>query len=301
MIRLEAKGLIGNTPVVKLNHLVTEDMADVFVKLEGMNMSGSIKVRAALGMIEGAEKEGLLKPGMAIIEPTSGNTGIALALIGKMKGYRVVIVMPDTMSVERRNIIKAYGAELVLTDGRKGMSGAINEATAISENPKYFMPQQFNNRYNSQIHYETTGQEIIDDFDTLDAFVSSIGTGGTITGAGKRLKEHYKDIRIYGVEPEESPVLSGGSAGPHKIQGIGAGFVPKVLDVDVMDEILKVSSDASFKMTKQLLDEEGLFVGISTGAAVEAALRVAKTLGAGKSVLVISPDSGDKYISSQIF
>jgi cysteine synthase A len=301
MIRLEAKGLIGNTPVVKLNHLVTEDMADVYVKLEGMNMSGSIKVRAALGMIEGAEKEGLLKPGMAIIEPTSGNTGIALALIGKMKGYRVVIVMPDTMSVERRNIIKAYGAELVLTDGRKGMSGAINEATAISENPKYFMPQQFNNRYNSQIHYETTGQEIIDDFDTLDAFVSSIGTGGTITGAGKRLKEHYKDIRIYGVEPEESPVLSGGSAGPHKIQGIGAGFVPKVLDVDVMDEILKVSSDASFKMTKQLLDEEGLFVGISTGAAVEAALRVAKTLGAGKSVLVISPDSGDKYISSQIF
>ena len=301
MIRLESKGLIGNTPVVKLNHLVTGDMADIYVKLEGMNMSGSIKVRPALGMIEGAEKDGVLKQGMTIIEPTSGNTGIALALIGKMKGYRVIIVMPDTMSVERRNIIKAYGAELILTDGRKGMTGAINEATAIAENPKYFMPQQFNNRYNSQIHYDTTGQEIIDDFETLDAFVSSIGTGGTITGAGKRLKEHYLDICIYGVEPEESPVLSGGSAGPHKIQGIGAGFVPKVLDVDIMDDVLKVSSEASFKMTKRLLDEEGLFVGVSTGAAVEAALSVAKRLGVGKRVLVISPDSGDKYISSNIF
>jgi len=301
MIRSEAKGLIGHTPVIKLNHLITDDMADVYVKLEGMNMSGSIKVRTALGMIEGAEKDGILKPGMTIIEPTSGNTGIALALIGKIKGYDVEIVMPDTMSVERRNIIKAYGAKLILTDGRKGMTGAIGEATALAENEKYFMPQQFNNKYNSQIHYDTTGQEIIDDFEMLDAFVSSIGTGGTITGAGKRLKEHYKAIRVYGVEPEESPVLSGGSAGPHKIQGIGAGFVPNVLETDMMDAVIKVSSEQAFKMTRQLLDEEGIFVGISTGAAVEAALGVAKELGAGKRVLVISPDSGDKYISSNVF
>jgi cysteine synthase A len=301
MIKLEATQLIGNTPIVRLNQLVPEGSASVYVKLEGSNVSGSIKVRPALGMIEGAEKDGVLTPGMTIVEPTSGNTGIALALIGKMKGYKVIIVMPDTMSVERRNIIKAYGAELVLTDGKKGMSGAIAEATAMAEAPKYFMPQQFNNVYNSQIHYHTTGIEIANDFEALDAFVATIGTGGTITGVGKRLKERFSAIEIIGVEPSESPVLSGGSAGPHKIQGIGAGFVPGVLEVDILDEIIKVSSDEAIQMTKRLLDEEGLFVGISTGAAVTAALRVAAKLGAGKSVLTISPDSGEKYISSNVF
>ncbi|MDK2867198.1 MAG: cysteine synthase [Clostridiales bacterium] len=301
MIKMEVTQLIGNTPVVKLNKLVPEDSAAVYVKLEGSNMSGSIKVRAALGMIEGAEKDGTLKPGMTIVEPTSGNTGIALALIGKMKGYKVIIVMPDTMSVERRNIIKAYGAELVLTDGKNGMSGAIAEATKMSEGPKYFMPQQFNNAYNSKIHYETTGVEIINDFEALDAFVATIGTGGTVTGVGKRLKERDQAIKVIGVEPAESPVLSGGSAGPHKIQGIGAGFVPSVLEVNILDEVIKVSSDDALQMTKRLLDEEGLFVGISSGAAVTAALAVAARLGAGKTVLTISPDSGDKYISSNVF
>jgi len=302
MIKQEAKTLIGNTPVIKLSQIVGGNFADVYLKLEGMNLTGSVKARAALGMIEGAEKDGTLKPGMTIIEPTSGNTGIAIALIGKMKGYSVKIVMPDTMSVERRNIIKAYGAELVLTDGSKGMSGAIQEATRLAEDPKkVFMPQQFNNPYNSAIHYETTGLEIINDFKQLDAFVSSIGTGGTITGAGKRLRETFKDIKIYGVEPIESSVLSGGKPGPHKIQGIGAGFIPTILDVKIYDEVIKVSSEDAFEMTRRLLNDEGIFVGISTGAAVIAALNVAERLGKGKIVLAISPDSGEKYISSNVF
>ena len=293
--------LIGNTPVVKLNNIVDTSMANVYIKLEGFNLTGSIKVRTALGMITGAETRGDLKPGMTIIEPTSGNTGIALALIAKMKGYAIQIVMPDTMSVERRNIIKAYGAELVLTDGTKGMSGAIAEATRLADEFGYFMPQQFKNHDNSAIHYETTGVEIVNDFDALDAFVSTVGTGGTITGAGKRLREHFKDLLIYAVEPAESKVLSGGAPGPHKIQGIGAGFVPSILNVDIYDEIMTVSSEDAFEMTKKLLDEEGLFVGISTGAAVVASLRVAKQLGAGKNVVTISPDSGEKYISNGVF
>lgn len=293
--------LIGKTPVVKLNQLTDETMADVYVKLEGMNLTGSVKVRAAYGMVDEAEKLGLLKPGMKIVEPTSGNTGIALAYIGKIKGYPVSIVMPDTMSVERRNIIKAYGAELVLTDGSKGMSGAIKEATRMAEEEGYFMPQQFNNFANRNIHYSTTGVEIIDAFDTLDAFVSTVGTGGTISGAGKRLKEHFSGIEVVGVEPVESPVLSGGQAGPHKIQGIGAGFIPTIYDADVVDRIEQVVSPEAFEMTKRLLDEEGLFLGISSGAAVIAALRTAKRLGKGKTVVVISPDNGEKYISNNVF
>ncbi len=293
--------LIGKTPVVKLNQLTDETMADVYVKLEGMNLTGSVKVRAAYGMVDEAEKLGLLKPGMKIVEPTSGNTGIALAYIGKIKGYPVSIVMPDTMSVERRNIIKAYGAELVLTDGSRGMSGAIKEATRMAEEEGYFMPQQFNNFANRNIHYSTTGVEIIDAFDTLDAFVSTVGTGGTISGAGKRLKEHFKGIEVVGVEPVESPVLSGGQAGPHKIQGIGAGFIPTIYDADVVDRIEQVVSPEAFEMTKRLLDEEGLFLGISSGAAVIAALRTAKRLGKGKTVVVISPDNGEKYISNNVF
>ncbi|HAS72651.1 MAG TPA: cysteine synthase A [Clostridiales bacterium UBA8960] len=293
--------LIGNTPVVKLNHLIDESMADVYVKLEGMNLTGSVKVRAAFGMIDEAEKSGQLKKGSKIVEPTSGNTGIALAYIGKIKGYPVTIVMPDTMSVERRNIIKSYGAELLLTDGSKGMSGAIKEATRMADEEGYYMPQQFNNVANRNIHYHTTGQEIIDQFKRLDAFVSTVGTGGTISGAGKRLKEHFEGIQIIGVEPVESPVLSGGQPGPHKIQGIGAGFIPSIYDADVVDQIEQVNSVEAFEMTKKLLDVEGLFLGISSGAAVEVALRVAKKLGKGKRVIVISPDNGEKYISNNVF
>lgn len=293
--------LIGKTPVVKLNQLTDDTMADVYVKLEGMNLTGSVKVRAAFGMIDEAEKSGLLRPGMRIVEPTSGNTGIALAYIGKIKGYPVSIVMPDTMSVERRNIIKAYGADLVLTDGSKGMSGAIKEATRMADEEGYFMPQQFNNTANRNIHYNTTGVEIIDAFDTLDAFVSTVGTGGTISGAGKRLKEHFSGVEVVGVEPVESPVLSGGQAGPHKIQGIGAGFVPNIYDAAVVDRIEQVDSPEAFEMTKRLLDEEGLFLGISSGAAIAAALRTAKRLGKGKTIVVISPDNGEKYISNNVF
>lgn len=293
--------LIGNTPMVKLNKLTDDQMAEVYVKLEGMNLTGSVKVRAAYGMIDAAEKEGLLKPGMKIVEPTSGNTGIALAYIGKLKGYEVIIVMPDTMSVERRNIIKSYGATLLLTDGTKGMSGAIQEATRLSEDEGYYMPQQFNNLANSHIHYMTTGKEIAESFDDLDALVSTVGTGGTISGVGKRLKERFKAIRVIGVEPVESPVLSGGNPGPHKIQGIGAGFVPKIYDASVVDQIEKVDSAQAYEITRKVFEEEGLFLGISSGAAIVAALRIAKELGPGKRLVVISPDSGEKYISNNVF
>ncbi len=301
MIYNQVIDMIGNTPVIKLNQMIEADMADVYVKLEGLNLTGSIKVRAALGMIEDAEASGRLKPGMTIIEPTSGNTGIAIAYIGKLKGYLVRIVMPDTMSLERRNIIKSYGAELILTDGSKGMSGAIQEATRLSLQDTYFMPQQFNNVANRNYHYKTTANEIIDDFSELDAFVASVGTGGTIAGAGARLKEHYKKIEVIGVEPTESPVLSGGAPGSHKIQGIGAGFIPSIYDVKVVDSIELVSSIEAYDMTKRLFEEEGLFLGISSGAAIFAALKVAKRLGSGKKILVISPDGGDKYISNNVF
>lgn len=301
LVKEDVLTLIGNTPVVKLNHLVDEDMAEVYVKLEGMNLTGSVKARAALGMILDAEKSGALKSGMTIIEPTSGNTGIALAYIGKLKGYPVTIVMPDTMSVERRNIIKSYGAELILTDGSKGMSGAIQEATRLSETTNYFMPQQFKNKANRDYHYQTTGKEIIDSFESLDAFVASVGTGGTVSGAGARLKEHFNGIKVIGVEPVESPVLSGGQAGPHKIQGIGAGFVPEIYDANVVDRVEKVDSTQAYQLTKEIFEKEGLFLGISSGAAIEAALRVAKELGKGKTVVVISPDGGDKYISNNVF
>lgn len=301
MIKGNLLNMIGNTPVVKLNYMTKEDMADVYVKLEGFNLTGSVKARAALGMIEAAEAAGILKPGVKIVEPTSGNTGIALAYIGKLKGYDVNIVMPDTMSVERRNIIKSYGAELVLTDGSKGMSGAIAEATRLAQEEGYFMPQQFTNDANRNMHYNTTGLEIIEDFESLDAFVATVGTGGTISGTGKRLKEHYSSIAIVGVEPVESPVLSGGNPGPHKIQGIGPGFVPAIYDESVVDQIEKVDSATAYEITKRLLNEEGLFLGISSGAAIAAAIRVAEQLGKGKKVLVISPDNGEKYISNNVF
>ena len=294
--------MIGATPILKLNKLVKGDMADIFVKLEKFNPAGSIKDRAALGMIEKAEKLGLLKEGYTIVEPTSGNTGIALAMIGRIKGYEVIIVMPETMSVERRNLIKAYGAQLVLTDGTKGMKGAINKANEIAAgNSEFFVPQQFNNLANPEKHYRTTAEEIFVDVEDFDIFVAGVGTGGTITGVGRRLKEIKAGIKVVAVEPEKSPVLSGGEPGPHKIQGIGAGFVPDIYDGNVVDEIIRISDEEAFEMAKLMAKEEGILVGISTGANIAAAIKVAKKLGKGKKVVTVSPDGGEKYISMGIY
>ncbi len=293
--------LIGNTPVIKLNNIFSGDIADIYVKLEGYNLGNSVKDRAALGMIEAAEKAGKLKPGGTIVEPTSGNTGISLALISKLKGYKVILVMPDTMSVERRSIIAAYGAELILTEGKKGMNGAIEKAGELIENnPDFFMPQQFKNSANPLKHYETTGEEIIKDLPDLDAFVAGVGTGGTISGAGKRLKEFNSEIKIVAVEPQESPVISGGKPGPHKIQGIGAGFVPDNLDLYVVDEIIEIPTERAFEICR-ILAENGLLLGASSGANIAAAYETAKKLGKGKKVLTISPDSGEKYLSLNIW
>ena len=294
--------LIGNTPVIKLNSFNNEDVANIYVKLEKYNIGGSVKDRAALGMIEEAEKQGILKPSSVIIEPTSGNTGISLAMIGRSKGYKVIIIMPETMSVERRNIIKAFGAELILTEGAKGMKGAIEEAERIaSENSNYFLPQQFNNYANPKKHYETTAEEILSDFTNLDAFIAGVGTSGTIVGVGKKLKEHFPDIKIVAVEPEASHVLSGGAPGKHVIQGIGAGFIPKIYDKDIIDEIIQISNDQSFEFGNKMSKEEGLFLGISSGAAIAAAYEIAKRLGKGKNILVVSPDGGEKYLSTDMF
>ena len=293
--------LIGNTPVVKVD-FKDENIADVYVKLEKFNLSGSVKDRAALGMIEAAEKEGLLKEGSVIIEPTSGNTGIALALIGRLKGYKVIIVMPDTMSIERRATLKAYGAELILTDGTKGMGEAIAVAEKLAaENPNYFLPQQFNNKANPEKHYETTGKELLDDFKIIDAFVAGVGTGGTIVGVAKRLKERSKDTKVVGVEPSTSAVLSGEKPGKHSIQGIGTGFIPKNYDASVVDEIVKISSEEAFEYAKKASHDFGLFVGISSGANIAAAYQVAKKLGKGKIVVTLAPDGGEKYLSVEAF
>ena len=293
--------LIGNTPVVKID-FKDENIADVYVKLEKFNLSGSVKDRAALGMIETAEKEGLLKEGSVIIEPTSGNTGIALALIGRLKGYKVIIVMPDTMSIERRATLKAYGAELILTDGTKGMGEAIAIAEKLAaENPNYFLPQQFNNKANPEKHYETTGKELLDDFKVIDAFVAGVGTGGTIVGVAKRLKERSKDTKVVGVEPSTSAVLSGEKPGKHSIQGIGTGFIPKNYDASVVDEIVKISSEEAVEYAKKASHDFGLFVGISSGANIAAAYQVAKKLGKGKIVVTLAPDGGEKYLSVEAF
>lgn len=301
MIFNNAIEMVGNTPILKLNNLVDENSAEVYIKLEKFNPAGSVKDRAALGMIEKAEELGLLKEGDTIVEPTSGNTGIALAMIGKLKGYNVTIVMPDTMSKERRDMIKAYGAELVLTEGVKGMKGAIAKAQELVEEKGYFMPQQFMNIANPEKHYKTTAKEIIKDIPDLDAFVAGVGTGGTITGVGSNLKEINKDIKIIAVEPEKSPVISGGNPGPHKIQGIGAGFIPENYKKEVVDEILQVSDENSFMAARLMASKEGILIGISSGAALFAALEVAKKLGKGKKVLAIAPDGGEKYMSMDLF
>lgn len=294
--------LIGNTPVVKLNLEKEENIADVYIKLEKYNLGGSVKDRAALGMIEAAEKDGKLQKGGTIVEPTSGNTGISLALIGKLKGYKVIIIMPDTASVERRDIIKAFGAELILTDGAKGMKGSIAEAERIvAENPGYFLPQQFENPANPQKHYDTTATEILADFPVLDAFIAGIGTAGTLVGVAKKLKEERPNTKIFGVEPVKSPVISGGEPGKHVIQGIGAGFIPKNYDGSVVDEIIQVTDEEVLEYGLRASREDGLFLGISSGAAIAAAYKVAKQLGKDKKVLAVAPDGGEKYLSVALY
>ncbi|MFJ8356912.1 cysteine synthase A [Bacillus paramycoides] len=294
--------LIGKTPIVKLNRIVESDSADVYLKLEFMNPGSSVKDRIALAMIEDAEKKGLLKEGDTIIEPTSGNTGIGLAMVAAAKGYKAILVMPETMSIERRNLLRAYGAELVLTPGPEGMGGAIRKATELAKEHGYFIPQQFQNQANPEIHRLTTGPEIVEQMGgQLDAFIAGIGTGGTITGAGEVLKEAYNDIKIYAVEPADSPVLSGGKPGPHKIQGIGAGFVPETLDVEVYDEIIQVKTEQAFEYARRVAKEEGILVGISSGAVIYAATEVAKKLGKGKKVLVIIPSNGERYLSTPLY
>lgn len=294
--------LIGNTPILKLNNLVNDNMASIYLKLEKYNIGGSIKDRIALKMIECAEKEGKLKKGSTIIEPTSGNTGIGLSLVGRLKGYRVIIVMPDTMSKERREIIKAYGAELVLSDGSKGMNGAISKAHELSKEIKNsFIPQQFENQANPQAHYENTAEEILQDVKDLDVFVASVGTGGTVTGIGKRLKEYNDKIQVIAVEPANSSVLSGGKPGSHKIQGIGAGFIPKTYNSQYVDKVITVSDEEAFEASKELTSKEGILVGISTGANVAVALKIANEIGKGKKIVTISPDGGEKYLSTGIY
>lgn len=294
--------MIGNTPVLKLSHIANENGADVYVKLEGKNPGGSVKDRAAYSMIDEAEKAGVLKPGMTILEPTSGNTGIALAMIGRLKGYRVVIVMPETMSVERRNIIKAYGAELILTEGAKGMKGAIAHAEELQKSSEsYFVPQQFTNKNNSKVHFEKTAAEIIDDFKALDVFVAGVGTGGTISGVGRRLKSHYDAIKVVAVEPSKSAVISGNQPGPHKIQGIGAGFITDLYKDAIVDEVKTVLDEDAFETLQALVKEEGLFVGISAAANIRTALEIAEGLPKGAKVLTIAPDGGEKYISMGVF
>jgi cysteine synthase len=295
--------LIGHTPMVRLNRLAGPDMAEVLVKLESFNPGGSVKDRIAMNMVMTAEKEGKLKPGDTILEPTSGNTGIGLAMLAAARGYRLILIMPETMSVERRNLLKAYGAEYILTPGPKGMKGTLEKVEEIlAEHPDYFVPQQFANPANPEIHRLTTVREILEQTGgELDAFVAGVGTGGTITGVGEVLKKEKPSVRIYAVEPEASPILSGGSPGPHKIQGIGAGFIPSVLNRSVIDEVLTVSNEDAMETGRKMAAQEGLLVGISCGAAVHAALRVARKLGPGKRVVVIAPDTGERYLSTDMF
>jgi cysteine synthase A len=296
--------MIGNTPMVKLFRMSGPSDAEVWVKLEGFNPGGSVKDRIALAMIEDAEQRGRLKKGMKIVEPTSGNTGIGLAMVAAVKGYTMVLTMPESMSMERRQLLQAYGAELVLTPAAKGMQGAVDAAAEIRASSKeYFMPQQFENPANPMVHRRTTAREIMAFMGGkhIDGFVAGVGTGGTITGVGEVLRKKCKGVKIYAVEPAASPVLSGGKAGPHPIQGIGANFVPKILNRSVYHEIIQVTVDDAKGTTKRLAKEEGLLVGISSGAACWAALQVAAKLGKGKRVVTVFPDGGERYLSMGVF
>lgn len=298
--------LIGETPLVRLNRIVPEDSAEIYLKLEYQNPGASVKDRIAISIVEEAEKDGRLKPGDTIIEATSGNTGIGLAMVAAAKGYKAVIVMPETMSLERRNLLRAYGAELVLTPGSEGMNGAVKKAEEIlKENAGFFMAEQFKNQANVKIHRETTGPEIVEAIESiggsLDAFVAGIGTGGTITGAGEVLKEQFPDIKVIAVEPAASPILAGGKPGPHKIQGIGANFIPEILNQEVYDEIVHVENDDAFETSRRVAKEEGILGGISSGAAVYAALKIAKELGKGKRVVAVIPSNGERYLSTPLY
>ncbi len=299
--------LIGDTPLVRLNRIVPEGSAEVYVKLEYQNPGSSVKDRIAISMIEVAEQQGIIKPGEStIVEPTSGNTGIGLAMVAAAKGYRAILVMPETMSLERRNLLRAYGAELVLTPGSEGMNGAVKKAEEIvRENPSYFLPQQFKNQANVKIHRETTGPEIVEAINSLDgkldAFVAGIGTGGTISGAGEVLKQNFPNIQVVAVEPAASPLLSGGGPGPHKIQGIGANFIPEILNREVYDRVVTIENDEAFETARTVAKKEGLLVGISSGAAIYAALKIAKELGEGKRVVAIVPSNGERYLSTPLF
>lgn len=299
-------GLIGNTPLVELVNIKNTFGFDasLLAKLEYFNLSGSVKDRVAKAMIEDAEERGILKPGSVIIEPTSGNTGIGLAAIGAVKGYRVILTMPETMSIERRNILKAYGAEIVLTEGATGMKGAIDKAEELAkEIENSYIPDQFTNLSNPDIHRKTTGPEIWRDTDgKVDIFVAGVGTGGTITGVGEYLKSKNPNIKVVAVEPEGSPVLSEGKGGPHKIQGIGAGFIPPILNTSIYDEVIKVENEDAFKFGKLITKKEGILVGISSGAALYAAIKVAERKeNKGKHIVVLLPDTGDRYYSTPLF
>jgi len=293
---------VGNTPIVRLNRIVPEGSATVLAKLESFNPMSSVKDRIAKAMVESAERKGKVNKDTTIIEPTSGNTGIGLAMVCAVKGYKLVLTMPETMTVERRKLLAAFGAQLVLTPGPEGMTGAIKKAEELAKTtPNSFLPQQFKNKANPWIHKKTTAKEIIRAVDKVDAFVSGVGTGGTVTGVGQALKRRNSMVKVIAVEPEDSPVLSGGKPGPHKIQGIGAGFVPAILDTKIYDSIIKVSTKDAQETSRALARKEGLLVGISSGAATFAALKVAKELGPGKTVVVVLPDTGERYLSTDLF
>ncbi len=294
--------IIGNTPMVKINSLTDKDSAEIYGKIEFFNPCGSIKDRICLSMIEAAERDGKIRPGDTIVEPTSGNTGIGLAFVAAAKGYRLVLTMPETMSVERRNIMKSFGAELILTDGSMDMTGAVEKAAELVESKGYFQPQQFSSPANPETHRKTTAREILNQIGSLDAFVAGVGTGGTITGVGEVLKKELGGkVLVIAVEPSKSPVLSGGKPGLHEIQGIGGGFVPDVLNREIIDDIITVSDEDAYSMTRQLIRKEGILCGISSGANFFAALRTAKKIGKGGKVVTIFPDTGERYLSTRLF
>jgi cysteine synthase A len=293
---------IGNTPIVKLNRIVPDGSATVLAKLESFNPMSSVKDRISKAMIEVAERKGKVNKDTTVIEPTSGNTGIGLAMVCAVKGYKLVLTMPETMTIERRKLMAAFGAQLVLTPGPEGMSGAIRKAAELAKaTPNSFLPQQFENKANPWIHKKTTAKEILRAVEKVDAFVAGVGTGGTVTGVGQVLRRKNSQVKIYAVEPEDSPVLSGGKPGPHKIQGIGAGFVPAILDTKIYDSVIKVATKDAQETARALAKKEGLLVGISSGAAAFAALKIAKELGPGKTVVVVLPDTGERYLSTDLF